>query len=247
MKKIGDVTSTADKNGEWTNGNVATGIAPTILEAGWLNSVQREILGVLIEAGIAQDKNNDNQLKDAIKKIISGGDYATKTEVNSKLAKDKNGADIPDKDTFIKNLSLPEKYQAKGEYAANNGSGIVASEFRSHLQLGDAARRYVGNNPNDLPDMSFFKTVSGGFSLPQGTQFRFGVISGDGYKSFNVPFPNECHTVVFGQMFGSNAWVFSAMYKNLTKSGFEFAARAYSGVNGLQTVGESVSYLAIGN
>ncbi len=110
MKKIGDVTSTADKNGEWTNGNVAAGIAPTILEAGWLNSVQREILGVLIEAGIAQDKNNDNQLKDAIKKIISGGDYATKTEVNSKLAKDKNGADIPNKDTFIKNLGLPEKY-----------------------------------------------------------------------------------------------------------------------------------------
>ncbi|EOV9071137.1 hypothetical protein ACN6N3_004039, partial [Morganella morganii] len=101
MKKIGDVTSTADKNGEWTNGNVAAGIAPTILEAGWLNSVQREILGVLVEAGITQDKNNDNQLKDAIKKIISGGDYATKTEVSSKLAKDQNGADIPNKDTFI--------------------------------------------------------------------------------------------------------------------------------------------------
>ncbi|MEM8118569.1 hypothetical protein Q4R94_13840, partial [Morganella morganii] len=106
MKKIGDVTSTADKNGEWTNGNVAAGIAPTILEAGWLNSVQREILGVLVEAGIAQDKNNDNQLKDAIKKIISGGNYATKTEVNSKLAKDQNGADIPNKDSFIKNLGL---------------------------------------------------------------------------------------------------------------------------------------------
>ncbi|MEM8145840.1 hypothetical protein Q4R42_17955 [Morganella morganii subsp. sibonii] len=116
MKKIGDVTSTADKNGEWTNGNVAAGIAPTILEAGWLNSVQREILGVLVEAGITQDKNNDNQLKDAIKKIISGGNYATKTEVNSKLAKDQNGADIPNKDTFIKNLGLPEKYQPKGSY-----------------------------------------------------------------------------------------------------------------------------------
>ncbi|AMG70217.1 hypothetical protein [Morganella morganii] len=112
MKKIGDVTSTADKNGEWTNGNVAAGIAPTILEAGWLNSVQREILGVLVEAGIAQDKNNDNQLKEAIKKIISGGNYATKTEVNSKLAKDQNGADIPNKDTFIKNLGLRDLYLA---------------------------------------------------------------------------------------------------------------------------------------
>lgn len=131
MKKIGDVTSTADKNGEWTNGNVAAGIAPTILEAGWLNSVQREILGVLVEAGIAQDKNNDNQLKEAIKKIISGGNYATKTEVNSKLAKDQNGADIPNKDTFIKNLGLPEKYQPKGNYQP---TGNYADKSSSVLQ-----------------------------------------------------------------------------------------------------------------
>ncbi|MGJ7273255.1 phage tail protein, partial [Morganella morganii] len=40
------------------------------------------------------------------------GDYATKTEVNSKLAKDQNGADIPNKDTFIKNLGLRELYLA---------------------------------------------------------------------------------------------------------------------------------------
>ncbi|HCD1110736.1 hypothetical protein ABTW44_12990 [Morganella morganii] len=113
MKKIGDVTSTADKNGEWTNGNVAAGIAPTILEAGWLNSVQREILGVIIAAGMQQDKNDDTQLSKAISKIISGGDYATKTEVNSKLAKDQNGADIPNKDTFIKNLGLPELLDKK--------------------------------------------------------------------------------------------------------------------------------------
>lgn len=113
MKKIGDVTSTADKNGEWTNGNVAAGIAPTILEAGWLNSVQREILGVLTKAGIQQDKNNDTQLAEAISKIISGGDYATKKEVNSKLAKDQNGADIQNKDTFIKNLGLPELLDKK--------------------------------------------------------------------------------------------------------------------------------------
>ncbi|MGJ7374840.1 hypothetical protein ABM077_07030, partial [Morganella morganii] len=81
MKKIGDVTSTADKNGEWTNGNVAAGIAPTILEAGWLNSVQREILGVIIAAGLPQDKNDDTQLSKAIKKIISGGNYATEEDL----------------------------------------------------------------------------------------------------------------------------------------------------------------------
>lgn len=114
MKKIGDITSTADKNGEWTNGNVAAGIAPTILDAAWLNSVQREILGVIIAAGLQQDENDDTQLSKAISKIISGGNYATKTEVNSKLAKDQNGADIQDKAKFIENLGLPEKYQEVG-------------------------------------------------------------------------------------------------------------------------------------
>lgn len=108
MKKIGDVTSTADKNGEWTNGNVAAGIVPTILEAGWLNSVQREILGVIIAAGLQQDKNDDTQLFKAISKIISGGNYATEEDLKKYLAKDKNGADIQDTEAFIKNLGLRE-------------------------------------------------------------------------------------------------------------------------------------------
>lgn len=129
MKKIGDVTSTADKNGEWTNGNVAAGIAPTILEAGWLNSVQREILGVLTKAGIQQDKNNDTQLAEAISKIISGGDYATKTEVNSKLAKDQNGADIQDTEAFIKNLGLPELLNKKFDKSGGKITGQTDIEF----------------------------------------------------------------------------------------------------------------------
>ncbi|MEM8145594.1 hypothetical protein Q4R42_16680, partial [Morganella morganii subsp. sibonii] len=133
------------------------------------------------KADIAQQLGNDTTKVPSLHLVATElGKKASIADANSKLAKDKNGADIPDKEAFIGNLGFPEKYQAKGEYAANNGAGIVASEFRSYLQLGDAARRYVGNNPNDLPDMSFFKTVSGGFSLPQGTQFRFGVVSGDG-------------------------------------------------------------------
>ncbi|MEM8421434.1 hypothetical protein Q4S30_11265, partial [Morganella morganii] len=104
MKKIGDVTSTADKNGEFTNGNVAAGIVPTILEGAWFTSVQREILGVIIAAGLNQDKNNDNQLVEAIRKIISGGNYAPAEDLKKYLAKAQNGADIPDTEAFIKNL-----------------------------------------------------------------------------------------------------------------------------------------------
>lgn len=145
MKKIGDITSTADKNGEWTNGNVAAGIAPTILDAAWLNSVQREILGVIIAAGLQQDKNDDTQLSKAISKIISGGNYATAEDLKKYLAKDQNGADIPNKDTFIKNLGLPEKYQPKGTYAngdifyyQGNERGIAGSNGESFV-TGNAA------------------------------------------------------------------------------------------------------------
>lgn len=69
MKKIGDVTSTADDNGEFTNGNVAAGIPPTILESAWFNSLQREILNVLIKAEIDQNGDKDDQLANAIEKL----------------------------------------------------------------------------------------------------------------------------------------------------------------------------------
>ncbi|WP_446935131.1 hypothetical protein [Morganella morganii] len=150
MKKIGDVTSTADKNGEWTNGNVAAGIAPTILEAGWLNSVQREILGVIIAAGMQQDKNDDTQLSKAISKIISGGDYATKTEVNSKLAKDQNGADIPNKPKFIENLGLEERLNKKVDYGNHTITGGVDSVGNGSVNAANGGIRFYRKKDGTL-------------------------------------------------------------------------------------------------
>lgn len=70
MKKIGDITSTADKNGEFTDGNVAAGTPPTQLMGAWFNSVQREVLNVLSLAGINQSPKEEDQLAKAIVKII---------------------------------------------------------------------------------------------------------------------------------------------------------------------------------
>ncbi len=168
MKKIGDVTSTADKNGEWTNGNVAAGIAPTILEAGWLNSVQREILGVLVEAGIAQDKNNDNQLKDAIKKIISNWNYATPEDLKKYLAKAQNGADIPDTEAFIKNLGLPEKYLSlSGGTITANGKALeiktTTPKSPAYVQLTDSAGKIIHQfgKLSDNDEFSIYNAAEG--------------------------------------------------------------------------------------
>lgn len=73
MQKIGSITSTADANGEWTNGNVAAGISPTILDAAWLNTVQREISNVVTNAGLSLDPANDAQLLAAIKLLTGPG------------------------------------------------------------------------------------------------------------------------------------------------------------------------------
>ncbi len=181
MKKIGDVTSTADKNGEWTNGNVAAGIAPTILDAAWLNSVQREILGVIIAAGLQQDKDDDTQLSKAISKIISGGDYATKTEVNSKLAKDQNGTDIPDKPKFIENLGLPElldkKFDKTGGAITTTSKAIdIITEAKNagYIQISDS----TGNIIHQLGKISSDNDLSLRNVAEDGTL----TVSGDGVR-----------------------------------------------------------------
>lgn len=73
MQKIGDITDTADGNGEFTDGNVAGNVQPTELMAAWFNSVQRELIAVLKEAGITPDKGNDAQLIQAIQQILATG------------------------------------------------------------------------------------------------------------------------------------------------------------------------------
>ncbi|RYJ17463.1 phage tail protein [Rahnella variigena] len=72
MQKIGSITSTADANGEWTNGNVAAGTPPTILDAGWLNTVQRELANIVTGGGITLDPTNDAQVLSALKNILNG-------------------------------------------------------------------------------------------------------------------------------------------------------------------------------
>lgn len=73
MQKIGSITSTADANGEWTNGNVAAGTAPTILDAAWLNTIQREIANVVTGAGLTLDPANDAQLLASLLSLTGPG------------------------------------------------------------------------------------------------------------------------------------------------------------------------------
>lgn len=70
MQKIGSITTTADANGEWTNGNVAAGISPTIMDAAWFNTIQRELANIVTSGGLTLDPANDAQVLAALKKIF---------------------------------------------------------------------------------------------------------------------------------------------------------------------------------
>ncbi|EFO1769922.1 hypothetical protein DVI68_08390 [Escherichia coli] len=83
-----------------------------------------------------------------------------------KLAKDQNGADIPEPALFVKNLGLGETInKASGAMQKSaNGSDISdVSAFRNALQLGTAATRDVGaDNASKLLDLDSFRSMMSG-------------------------------------------------------------------------------------
>nr|WP_315850552.1 hypothetical protein [Yersinia rohdei] len=80
MQKIGDIPNTrADSNGEFTDGNIAGGVPPTILPAEWFNTIQRELISVLTLAGITPDRAKFNQVATAVAKLITDGGFLKTT------------------------------------------------------------------------------------------------------------------------------------------------------------------------
>ncbi|GDN41747.1 phage tail fiber protein [Escherichia coli] len=94
-----------------------------------------------------------------------------------KLAKDQNGADIPDKAAFLQNLGL-----------------------------GTASKRNVGTGTNQIPDMSAFASGSGYQKLPGGYILQWGSANAGNSAStgisntFPIPFPSGIVIITTGQI-----------------------------------------------
>lgn len=72
MRKVGSTTDTADANGEYTNGNVANGVSPTIINAEMLNTFQREMVNLVEGLGCTLNPDDDSQILKAINGVITG-------------------------------------------------------------------------------------------------------------------------------------------------------------------------------
>lgn len=118
MQKIGDIPNTrADSHGEFTDGNVAGGVPPTILPAEWFNTIQRELMSVLSAADIDADSAQFTQVATAISKLIS------------------NGIDNSD---FLQAANHLKEIK--------NAGPTAVAETLANLGLGDAAKKGIASN-----------------------------------------------------------------------------------------------------
>ncbi|WP_257209701.1 phage tail protein [Yersinia mollaretii] len=126
MQKIGDIPNTrADSNGEFTDGNVAGGVPPTILPAEWFNTIQRELMSILTAAEIEADSDTFNQVLLSIQKLI--------------------GEEIPD----IKDASLTQKGIVQLSNATNSTSETLAATPKA-VRAVDIASLKIANNLSEI-------------------------------------------------------------------------------------------------
>lgn len=164
MQKIGDIPNTrADNNGEFTDGNVAGGVPPTILPAEWFNTIQRELMSILNAAEIESDPHVFNQVLLSIQKLVSEGipdlkdasltqkgivQLSNATASNSQIL-----AATPKAVSDLGNLLL----KITNNLSEIKDAGPVAvAQTLVNLGLGEAAKRDVGTGVNQIPDMSSF-------------------------------------------------------------------------------------------
>ncbi|EEU4849503.1 hypothetical protein HBD74_000488 [Salmonella enterica] len=123
MHRIDTPTAQKDKFGQgkngFTNGDPATGRRATDLNSDMWDAVQEEVCTVIEAAGIPLSKGEHTQLHAAIGRLID-------EQVKTRLEKNQNGADIPNKPLFLQNVGLGKTVdQAAGALQkSQNGSDI---------------------------------------------------------------------------------------------------------------------------
>ncbi|HIA1543880.1 TPA: hypothetical protein ACWPCW_002047 [Salmonella enterica] len=141
MHRIDTPTAQKDKFGQgkngFTNGDPATGRRATDLNSDMWDAVQEEVCTVIEAAGIPLSKGEHTQLHAAIGRLIN-------EQVKTRLEKNQNGADIPNKPLFIENLGLKETVdQAAGALQKSQNGGDIPDKDLFVRRIG-AARAFDG-------------------------------------------------------------------------------------------------------
>ena len=128
MQKISDSTNTANPAGEFTEGNPAAGAPATLLKASWLNAIQRELVALILGAGIKLNASDDEQVLKAIKAIAG-------------VAADFNK--LLNKPTTISGYGILDAYTR--QEVSNAIGSLVARDFINYagLEGGELTKPYM--------------------------------------------------------------------------------------------------------
>ncbi|WP_418346987.1 hypothetical protein [Serratia fonticola] len=146
MQKVGSVTDTADQNGEFTNGNVAQGVVPTVLLAEIFNTWQRELVNVVEGSGMTLDPNDYGQILKAINKSVGGGrllrtSIYTKEGSNQYVSIDGNAA-TQSQSTQFTALSGTKFVEIECQGGGAGGGGVLADGANPAVAGGGGAGAY---------------------------------------------------------------------------------------------------------
>ncbi|EEA8304207.1 hypothetical protein QE82_10795 [Salmonella enterica subsp. enterica serovar Rubislaw] len=170
MHRIDTPTAQKDKFGQgkngFTNGDPATGRRATDLNSDMWDAVQEEVCTVIEAAGIPLSKGEHTQLHAAIGRLID-------EQVKTRLEKNQNGADIPNKPLFLQNVGLKETVnQAAGALQKSQNGGDIPDKDLFVRNVG-AARAFsgsisIGENSNPWTTAEFIAWLEsqGAFNHP---------------------------------------------------------------------------------
>lgn len=134
MQRVGDSTSTANGAGEFTQGQPGSGIDATIITVPWLNAVQRELIHLILGAGIALDPTDDSQVLKAIRAIQAAAN---------------TWANLAGKPTTVAGFGLTDAFtKTETSNAIQHAvADLVGSSPEALNQLNELADA-LGNDPN---------------------------------------------------------------------------------------------------
>ncbi|KPA91405.1 hypothetical protein PF66_02288 [Pseudomonas asplenii] len=140
MQRIGDSTSTANGSKEFTQGQPASGVDATLLTPAWLNAIQRELVNLIVGAGMDIVPSDDSQVLNAVKALqAAAGTWAKLANKPTTVA----GFGITDAFTKTETSSAIQKAV----------SDLVASSPAALDTLNELAAA-LGNDPNFATTMT---------------------------------------------------------------------------------------------
>ncbi|EBW7491778.1 phage tail protein [Salmonella enterica subsp. enterica] len=180
MHRIDTPTAQKDKFGQgkngFTNGDPATGRRATDLNSDMWDAVQEEVCTVIEAAGIQLSKGEHTQLHAAIGRLID-------EQVKTRLEKNQNGADIPNKPLFLQNVGLGETINlAAGALQKDQNGADIPDKKQFARTIGAVTSTTI-----TLGESGWFKIAT--VVMPQATSTA--VIKLYGGAGFNAGSPEQ--------------------------------------------------------